>query len=195
MLKAAMTLTLGFCTTAAMAQENDPWAFEEGSEARSWNLYAEIPATFEAKVVDILCELTGDCSDNCGDGRRQLGLLRTADDALVFPNKNAQTAFNGAVADLLPFCGQMVEVDGLILDDPDLGAQNIYLVQTIRLAGAPEWTPANQWTEAWAAANPDADGPGPWFRRDPRVLAEIAREGYFGLGLERDEELKAELFE
>ena len=28
--------------------------FSEGSEAKSWNLYAEVPATFEAEVVDVL---------------------------------------------------------------------------------------------------------------------------------------------
>ncbi len=194
-MKYVLTAALCLATTAAIAQENDPWAFEEGSEARSWNLYAEIPATFEATVVDLLCEVAGNCVDNCGDGKRQLGLLRTADSALIYPNKNNQTSFNGAVADLLPYCGQTVEVDGLILDDPDLGATNIYQLQTIRLAGETEWTKANQWTKAWEAANPGAEGKGPWFRRDPRVLAEIAEEGYFGLGLEQDEVIKDAIFE
>jgi len=32
--------------------------FSEGSEAKTWNLYAEVPATFEATVVDLLCELS-----------------------------------------------------------------------------------------------------------------------------------------
>ena len=195
MLKPILTAALCLTTTTAIAQEADPWAFSEGSEARSWNLYAEIPATFEATVVDLLCEVAGDCVDNCGDGRRQLGLLRSADNMLIFPNKNAQSSFNGATADLLPYCGQTVEVDGLILDDPDLGATNIYLVQTIRVAGESEWQRANRWTDAWAERNPDAAGEGPWFRRDPRVLAEIAKEGYFGLGLEKDEELKDIIFE
>lgn len=195
MLKSLITATLCMATTAAFAQENDPWAFEEGSEAKSWNLFAEIPATFEATVVDLLCEVAGNCVENCGDGRRQLGLLRSADNMLIYPNKNAQSSFNGATADLLPFCGQVVEVDGLILDDPDLGATNIYLLQTIRLAGEPEWQKANQWTKVWAENHPGADGKGPWFRRDPRVLAEIAREGYFGLGLEKDEDLKDIIYE
>lgn len=194
MLKSVLTTALCVMTSAALAQDVDPWAFEEGSEARSWNLYAEIPATFEATVVDLLCEVAGNCVDNCGDGNRQLGLLRSADNVLVYPNKNAQTSFNGAVADLLPYCGQVVEVDGLLLDDPDLGATNIYLVQTIRLAGETEWQKANQWTKAWETRHPDADGSGPWFRRDPRVLAEIAAEGYFGLGLEEDEALKDVVF-
>jgi len=195
MFKHLITAALCLTTTATIAQEADPWAFEEGSEARSWKLYAEIPARFEATVVDLLCEVAGNCVDNCGDGRRQLGLLRSADGVLVYPNKNAQTSFNGATADLLPYCGQVVEVDGLILDDPDLGAANIYLVQTIRLAGETEWVKANQWTKAWEEANPGAEGKGPWFRRDPRVLAEIAQEGYFGLGLEKDEEIKDVIFE
>lgn len=194
MLKSLLTTMLCLLTTTVVAQDADPWAFEEGSEARSWNLYAEIPATFEATVVDLLCEVAGSCVENCGNGNRQLGLLRSADNVLVYPNKNAQTAFNGAVADLLPYCGQVVEVDGLILDDPDLGATNIYLVQTIRLAGETEWQRANTWTKAWDAAHPDAAGEGPWFRRDPRVLAEIAAEGYFGLGLEEDEALKDVVF-
>ena len=169
--------------------------FSEGSEAKTWNLYAEVPTRFEAKVVDILCEITGDCPENCGGGVRQLGLLRAADNVLVFPNKNSQPAFTGAAEELLPFCGQDVEVDGLLLDDPDLGATNVYLVQLIRKKGEDEWTKANQWTKRWAVKHPEAKGKGPWFRRDPRVLAEIAEEGYFGLGLDRDEEIKDEVFE
>lgn len=166
----------------ALAQD-----FSEGSNARSWNLYAEKPATFAAKVVDITCEITGDCVPNCGDGNRQIGLLRAADGALVYPNKNAQTSFNGATADLLPYCGQDVEVDGLLIEDPDLGARNIYLVQTIRVAGDGEWSKANQWTKRWAEKNPDASGKGPWFRRDPRVNAAISENGYLGLGLSHQE--------
>jgi len=49
-------------TSLASWEEADPWAFEEGSEAKPWNLYAEIPATFEATVVDLLCEVAGQCA-------------------------------------------------------------------------------------------------------------------------------------
>ncbi|KAJ54424.1 hypothetical protein ACMU_18525 [Actibacterium mucosum KCTC 23349] len=169
--------------------------FSEGSEARSWNLYAEQPARFEAQVVDILCELSGNCPDNCGDGRRQLGLLRAADGVLVYPNKNSQPAFTGAAVELLPYCGQQVEVDGLMIDDPDLGAINIYLVQKIRTVGAEEWVKANRWTKVWAENHPEAKGKGPWFRRDPRVKAEIAAEGFTGLGVEAEQTFIKELFE
>ncbi len=169
--------------------------FSEGSTARTWNLFAEKPAFFEARVVDMLCELTGDCADNCGDGRRQLGLVRAADNALIFPNKNSQPAFTGAAVELLPFCGQDVEVDGLMLDDPDLGARNIYLVQKIRTLGSSEWVKANRWTKEWAANHPQAKGKGPWFRRDPRVAAMIAEDGYLGLGAEEEADYVREYHE
>jgi len=160
--------------------------FSEGSEAKSWNLAAEVPARFEATVVDMLCEVTGDCAENCGGGKRQLGLLRAADGVLVYPNKNSQPAFTGAALELAPYCGAEVEVDGLMIEDPELGATNIYLVQKIREVGESEWVTANSWTKKWAEAHPDAKGEGPWFRRDPRVNGMIAESGYLGLGLEAD---------
>ncbi|WP_159978771.1 hypothetical protein [Roseobacter cerasinus] len=174
--------------TALIALIASPLAaqdFSEGSEARSWNLYAEVPARFEARVVDVLCELSGDCPENCGDGTRQLGLIRTADDVMVLPMKNSQPAFTGAVAELAPFCGQVIEVDGLMVEDADLNARNIYLVQRIKAGGA-DWIKANTWTKKWAEAHPEAAGKGPWFRRDPRIKEIIASEGYLGLGLEAD---------
>ncbi|WP_299676511.1 hypothetical protein [uncultured Roseobacter sp.] len=173
------------CLLALIASPLAAQDFSEGSEARSWNLYAEVPARFEAKVVDVLCELSGDCPDNCGDGARQLGLIRTADDVMVLPMKNSQPAFTGAVAELAPFCGQVIEVDGLMIEDEDLNARNIYLVQRIK-AGEADWIKANTWTKKWAEAHPEAAGKGPWFRRDPRIKEVIASEGYLGLGLEAD---------
>ena len=168
--------------------------FSEGSEARSWNLYAEQPALFDAKVVDVMCEITGDCPDNCGAGDRQLGLVRAADGVLTMVLKNNQPAFTGAVVDLLPYCGQDVTVDGLMINDEDFPVNNIYLVQRVKTADA-DWAKASEWTKVWAAENPDATGKGPWFRRDPRILAEIEREGYLGLGAETDKAFIEYLFE
>ena len=168
--------------------------FSEGSKARAWNLEGEKKALFKAKVVDPLCTLAGNCADNCGGGKRQLALLRTVDDVLIFPLKNSQAAFSGAANELLPFCGKAVEVDGLMIENEDLASQNLYMVQKIRADGDEKWTKANRWTKDWAKANPEAKGKGPWFRRDPRVKAEIAREGYLGLGLEADEVFIKEWF-
>ncbi|MEP5761337.1 MAG: hypothetical protein ABJ327_18875 [Litoreibacter sp.] len=184
----AATLVIGSLAAAPLFAQD----FSEGSTAKAWNLYAETPAFFGAKVVDITCEVTGDCPDNCGDGNRQLGLLRDADDVLVFPNKNSQSGFQGATVDLLPFCDAQVEVDGLLIQDEDIkGATNIYLVQKIRMAGAEEWTKANTWSKDWAKKYPEAKGKGPWFRRDPRVNAIIADSGYFGQGLSHAEAYEA----
>ncbi|MEL7126991.1 MAG: hypothetical protein AAGK30_12190, partial [Pseudomonadota bacterium] len=62
-----LTALVALIATPLAAQD-----FSEGSEARSWNLYAEVPAKFEAKVVDLVCEFTGDCPADCGAGKRQL---------------------------------------------------------------------------------------------------------------------------
>jgi hypothetical protein len=188
-VKTIALTALFFAPLVAEAQD-----FSANSEAESWNLYAEQPARFEAKVVDILCEITGDCPADCGAGKRQLGLLRTVDQALVYPNKNGQPLFSGAANELLPYCSQQVEVDGLMLTDPDIGAQNIYQLQKIRAVGATDWVKANKWTKDWQAANPTITGKDPWYRRDPRVNAQIAATGYLGLGLIADEAFIKELF-
>jgi hypothetical protein len=184
-----IALTLALATPCA-AQD-----FSAGSAAQSWNLYAESPARFQATVVDPLCSFTGDCPADCGGGTRQLALLRSADNVLVFPLKNTQPVFTGAATDLAPFCGKTVEVDGLLLTDPDTALANVYQLQLIREAGAPEFQEADRWTEEWAKANPGipADGE-PWFRRDPRVAAQIEARGWFGLGLEKDAAILKELY-
>ncbi len=165
--------------SAAMAQEGP---FSAGSEAQSWNLAWEEPARFEAAVVDMLCEVAGDCANECGAGR-QLGLLRTADGVLTYPNKNNQGIFTGAAVDLAPFCGMQVEVDGLMIEDEFIGATNVYLVQRIRVVGDEAWTSADGWTAAWAATNPEAAAlEGRWYRNDPRVAAMLEEGGYLGTG-------------
>lgn len=181
-IRAALSV-LGALAIASSATAQD---FSANSEARSWNLGGEQKARFEAKVVDVLCELTGDCPAACGEGKRQMGLVRSADDVLVLVTKNSQPAFSGAAEELAPFCGQTVEVDGLLIDQVDPTVKNIYQIQKIRKAGDAEWTKANSWTKKWAEAHPEAKGKGPWFRRDPRINGLIEENGYLGLGLEVD---------
>jgi len=180
---------LALIASPAAAQD-----FSADSKARSWNLYAEVPATFDARVVDVMCELSGDCPENCGDGTRQLALLRAADNQIVMALKNNQPAFTGAVTDLLPYCGQDITVDGLMIEDTDFPIRNSYLVQRIKPAGG-DWAKASQWTKVWAKQNPDAKGKGAWYRRHPQILARIAAEGYLGLGLETDKDFITYLFE
>lgn len=187
-------MTLRMMLAAALAMLGQPAAAQE-SQAQSWNLYAEVPTLFQATVVDPLCILTGDCPADCGGGTRQLALLRSADDVMVLAIKNHQPLFTGGATDLQPFCSQTVEVDGLMLTDPDTGLDNVYQVQKIRAVGATDWVAARRWTEVWANANPELPASNdPWFRRDPRVAARIAVTGWFGLGLEQDAAILKELY-
>jgi hypothetical protein len=171
-------------------------AFSEGSQAEGFGsgLQGAEPALFKAKVVDVLCELTGECAEQCGAGLRPIGLVREADGVLVLTAKNDQTSFNGATHDLAPYCGQTVTVDGFLIGDPDVAPTKVYMVKLIRPEGASEWTKAKGWTAAWNARNPEAKGKGPWFRRDPAVAAEIERRGWLGLGAEADKTFIEEFY-
>lgn len=177
----ALAASLAVTATAAIGAD-----FSKGSNAKEIGLVGEQKAMFSGKVVDILCELSGDCPANCGDGKRQLGIVRQADNVLVVVSKNSQFEFNGAVDDLLPYCNKAIDADGLLIgDDPGMKAQ-VYMIQFIRETGAAEWTMTTRWTKAWAERNPQAKGEGPWFRRDPRVTKQIDKSGYLGLGKDVD---------
>ena len=176
--------------------------FSAGSRAKEWGLFGEEKARFSGRVVDVPCALTGDCPADCGAGTRQMAILRAADGALVLAVKNGQPAFSGATWDLAPFCGREVEVDGLLIGDPEmtpkLGAK-LLQVQWIRpLDGAEavrgEAVKANRFTREWARRHPEAKGKGPWFRRDPGIRAEIEKHGYLGLGAEADAAFAEENF-
>ncbi|MEM6905857.1 MAG: hypothetical protein AAF568_08185 [Pseudomonadota bacterium] len=167
---------------ALPAQAGD---FSEGSQANSWGLIGEEMATFDAKVVDAVCALTGDCPPDCGAGKRQMVLVREADGKTILVTKNRQTGFQGGTWDLAPLCGQTVKVDGLLVgEDPKL-ASKVFQVQLISVEGG-EFQKAAGFGKPWQARNPDAAGKGPWFRRDPHINARVARDGWLGLDLETD---------
>ena len=85
-----------FAWIALMAFLAGPTAAQAAEE---WGLPEEKIARFEAKVVDVLCELSGDCPKNCGSGKRQLGLI-DGDGKLILPLKNS-VIFAGAAAELI----------------------------------------------------------------------------------------------
>jgi len=164
--------------------------FAKDSQAEGWgNLQGREPARFRARVVDILCELTGDCAEGCGEGKRQMGLVREADGKLILAAKNNQPIFTGATEDLAPYCGETVEVDGLMVGNPDLTEAKFYLVQTILRDGRPRPAKARRWTRIWNRRYPDlAEQKGPWFRKHPPVMEQIARTGWLGLGPDVDKQ-------
>lgn len=178
------TITTAFSALAFIAVGSVAAQAAE-SQAKSWNLAGEEKARFEGTVVDVMCELTGDCVESCGGGGRYLGILR-ADGELVLANKNGQPNFAGPVADLLPFCGKTVEVDGLFAP---AGAGRLYQVQFIRETGQADFAKANKYTKSFNARFPEAaKKKGPWFRKHPTINALIERDGYLGLGHAADKE-------
>lgn len=178
----------------ALAQSD----FSAGSQAKSWNLLGEEKAKFEGVAIDALCVLTGDCPSDCGAGKRQMGILRSVDGAFLLANKNGQPAFTGATVDLAPYCGETVEIDGLLVGDkdvtPGLGTGRLLQVQTVQRIDEEAVQKTNLWTKDWAERNPDVGGEGPWFRRDPKVTAEIEANGRLGLGAEADQKFIDENF-
>jgi hypothetical protein len=188
---AAAAALLSLCLVQHAAAQG---RFSEGSEAASWGLLGEETARFEGRVVDVLCEIAGDCPAGCGGGRRQLGVLRAADGALVLAVKNTQPLFTGATVDLAPYCGETVVVDGLLIGDPDLtptlGTAKLLQVQTVRRPGG-EAVPTEAWTEAWRTRTGLPESEEPWFQRDPAVRAHLQADGYLGLGADEDRAFKA----
>ena len=182
-----VTLLAALLVAPFFASAPAPAHAAEECEAKSWGLSGQKKACFSAKVVDLLCEVAGDCAANCGNGTRQLGLLRADTGKLVYPQKNLQQSFNGPVADLQPHCGKTIDVRGWMVGDEETlnGAAPLYQVQWIRAQGG-DWVKASKWTKDWAKKNPGAKGKGPWFRRDPRVKSELAADGYLGLGHDAD---------
>ncbi len=148
--------------------------------AQGWGLIGEEIVRFDAKVVDVLCELTGDCPDNCGGGKRQLGLI-DANGKLIPVFKDA-VPFAGAAAELIDFCGKTVTADGLFSTNRET---TIFSLQFVREAPDGKWRKSNRFLRKWAKTNGvevNSNAAKAWFRNDPRVKALIAREGKLGLG-------------
>ena len=149
-----------------------------GLAANKWSIKNEEIATFNAKVVDVLCELSGDCAEACGNGTRQLGQLR--DDGTLLLAAKGNTLFAGAVKDLLPYCGQTIEVDGLLIKSPTMP---LYFVQAVRTGPDQEWQNAVRFDQAWAERYPELSPP--WWVNDPTVNEHLERDGILGVpGLE-----------
>jgi len=152
--------------------------------ADEWGLAGEKTARFEAKVVDVLCELTGDCPAKCGGGKRQLGLLNSAG-KLTLPLKN-QTLFSGAALELIDFCGKQVIADGLMITNR---GYTFFALQFVREAPDGKWRKANRFLGKWAKANgipANSDKVDQWYEHDPNVKRVLAKDGKLGLGLAAD---------
>ena len=146
--------------------------------ANSWGLPGEEAMRFDAKVVDVMCVLTGDCPDDCGAGKRVMGLLRDSGE-LVLAIKNAGP-FTGTAHDLVPFCNQTVTADGLFTIN--YGVKS-FALQFVKPADG-DWRGANAFIKEWAAQRgldmKDKKAK-QWFRNDEGINAIIEEQGKLGL--------------
>jgi hypothetical protein len=154
-----------------------PFAFAPPAAhaAELWGLEHESIATYQAKVVDLLCTVAGSCPPDCGGGRRQLGLL-TAEGTLRAAVK-ASSDFAGPVLDLQPWCGKTITVDGLLVENPRM---TMMFVQRLREKDDQPWITTDGFLHDFAAryGNGNADD---WVRKHPQVKAIIAADGVFGI--------------
>jgi len=143
--------------------------------AEEWGIEYEKKARVEAKVVDLACELTGNCPKNCGAGKRQLGLLM--DDGKLVPVVKNFEPFAGAANDLIKYCNKRIVADGLMIENPKMP---MFTLQFSKLAKNGKWARANQFGKNWSKAN-GGKNPGQWFRNDPAVISIIKKNGVFGI--------------
>lgn len=143
--------------------------------AEEWGIEHEKKVRFEAKVVDVLCELSGDCPANCGDGKRQLGLLKD-DGTLVLAVKNVDI-FAGAVNDLIGFCQKRIVADGLLINNPKMP---LFALQFKKLAKDGKWSRAGQFGKDWSKANGDKKA-SQWYKNDATIKKIIAENGVYGI--------------
>ncbi|HUG62020.1 MAG TPA: hypothetical protein VMP03_09245, partial [Methylomirabilota bacterium] len=104
---------------------------------------------------------------------RQLGILDA--DGRLYPAAKGNVFFAGAVVDLLPHCGRIVEIDGLLIESP---AMPMLFVQYLKGPGEAEATSAEAFIADWNARNGEADE---WYREDPLAKAAIAENGVLGI--------------
>jgi len=143
--------------------------------AQEWGIEGERKVRVEARVVDLLCEVTGSCVPDCGAGRRQLGLLH--DDGRLVPVVKNMDPFAGAVEELIGFCGRRIVADGLLVEGKKMP---MFALQFVRLADGGKWRRADRFGKNWARRNGRKDATD-WFRHDSRVKRIIARDGVYGI--------------
>lgn len=145
------------------------------SAAEGWGIQNEKVTRADAKVVDLLCEVTGNCAENCGGGKRQLGLL--FDDGRLVPVVKNFDIFAGATADLIQFCGQRITADGLLIESETMP---LFALQFKKPLPDGDWSRANWWGKEWSKAN-GGQPSNNWYIVDPLVLSTLKADGVFGI--------------
>lgn len=145
-----------------------------------WGISGSEVAELSGDVVDILCEVSGDCVERCGAGNRQLG-IRT-DEKVVLIAKDINN-YTGGAEELWPFCNQPLTVNGQFTETGDT---RFFQIQNVREPGGP-WMSTTRFLEVWAEKNDkDLATAKRWYRHDPRVRTTLEQDGLLGLGEDVD---------
>jgi hypothetical protein len=145
-------------------------------QVQRWQISGVEVAEFSGQVVDILCEVSGNCAERCGKGSRQLGLK--TDDEIVLIAKDLNR-YTGASQELWPHCGRQLVVNGQYTET---GGSRFFQIQNVREPGG-SWMSTTKFLENWAQQN---DAPVSsaknWYRTDERVKTILEQDGLLGLG-------------
>ncbi len=152
-------------------------------DIQKWSVTNAEARALTGTVVDVQCELSGNCPDACGAGKRQLA-IKTEDQGVVLAAKNLNF-YSGAADELSPFCGQVVEVNGLFTENRGI---RFFQVQNVRTPGG-QWQKGTRYLQAWS----ERSGKSPsvaskWYNNDDRVKDVLEKDGRLGLGQAADDE-------
>ncbi len=152
-------------------------------EIASWPVTNAEKSGLLGEVVDVQCELTGNCAENCGAGKRQIA-IKTENVGTVLVAKNLNN-YSGAVDELWPLCGNIVDVNGLFTEHQGV---RFFQVQNIRAPGG-EWQKATRYLQAWSErSGKPLSVANNWQDHDERIQAVLDRDGRLGLGPNADQE-------
>jgi len=154
-------------------------------EIESWPITGAEKNQFSGTVVDVLCELSGNCASECGEGKRQLA-IKSQDQAIgtVLVAKNLSN-YSGAADELWQYCDQQVELNGLFTEHKGV---RFFQVQNIRPTDG-QWEKATKYLSAWAdRSGKSAQQAKNWQTHDQRIKDIINRDGTLGLGTQADNE-------
>lgn len=151
-------------------------------EVQKWGISGAEVGELSGEVVDVLCEVSGNCTDQCGAGTRQLGIKTKQGTVLIAKDFNLYT---GAAEELWPFCNQQLVVNGQFTESVNT---RFFQIQNVRKPNGP-WMSTKRFLETWAEANGETLAvANDWYRHDKRVNAIIEKDGRLGLGPEADSE-------
>lgn len=151
-------------------------------EVERWQISGVEVAAISGEVVDLLCEVSGNCADQCGAGKRQIGIKTDTGTVLVSKDLNL---YSGGAEQLWRYCGETLEVNGLFTETGNI---RMFQVQNIRKPGE-AWQSTSQFLTTWAEQNGTTVSEAKrWYLKDPRITEILERDGRLGLGPEADKE-------